>query len=163
MKIGVFVDLISLFGSIKASYDGRKIDYKKYLEIIENEGEIYRAYAYGAFVNDEANGFINCLQSIGFETKYVKAIYFDDKPDIKKTDRTMDMIVDVLRIIDRIDTVVIGTLNVKMIPFILYLKERGIKTILFSCNVKKELRNSFDLYYHINESILEPYFEEVLE
>lgn len=155
-KVLVVVDVINLFGSVKATFDGRKIDYEKYLLKIEKEeGDIYRAFAYGAFVSDEANGFINCLHNVGFEPKYIKAIYYNDKPDVKRTNRTMDMVVDILTFMDRIDTVVIGTLDNDLIPFIYYLKSKGVKVILYSCNVRRELREACDNFWFIDEDVLE--------
>ncbi len=154
-RVGVFVDLISLFGSVKVAYNGRKINYEEYLKKIETLGSIYRANAYGAYIGEESASFITCLENMGYEPKYVKARIFEDKPNIKHTDRTMDIVVDILRIVDRVDTVVIGSLNLQLIPFINYLREKGIKVIIFACNVKRELRMAANDYWLINDSVLE--------
>lgn len=159
-KIGVFVDLISLFGSVKVAYNGRKINYEEYLEKIKEHGTIYRANAYGAFIGEESASFITCLENIGYEPKYVKATIYEDKPNIKRTDRTMDIVVDIMKIMERIDTVVIGSLNLQLIPFINFLRERGIKVILFACNVKRELKIAANEYWLIDDSVLEIGYKE---
>lgn len=154
-KIGVFVDLISLFSATKSFHNGKKIDYARFLDSIKKYGIIYRANAYGAYKNDEANGFIACLTNIGFDVNYVKATYVDEQLNVKKTDRSMDMVIDILRLIDRLDIVIISSLNTNLIPFIKYLKEKGVKVIIYACNVKKELRESANEYWIINEDVLE--------
>lgn len=161
-RVLVVVDVVNLFGVVKANFDGRKIDYEKYLLKVEKEeGDIYRAFAYGAYVSDEANGFINCLHNVGFEPKYIKAIYYNDKPDVKRTNRTMDIVVDILTFLDRIDTVVIGTLDNDLIPFIYYIKNKGVKVVLYSCNVRRDLREACDEFWHIDEEVLEAIRSEV--
>lgn len=154
-RIGIFVDVINLFGAVKSVHNNRKIDYGKYYDRVEDEGDVIRAFAYGAFVADETNGFIECLHRVRFEPRYVKAEIYNDQPDVRRTDRTMDMISDIAQIMDRLDTVVLGTLNINMIPVIHLLKAKGIKVILYSCNVKRELKESVNEYWFINESVLE--------
>jgi hypothetical protein len=69
-NIGVFVDVISIHGNLRRFYGG-KLDYRKYLDRIENEGKVNRAFAYGSQVAYEANKFIKFLWSVGFETRYL--------------------------------------------------------------------------------------------
>lgn len=162
-RMFVFVDVINLFGAVKSVHNGRKIDYEKYYDRIEDEGDVIGAFAYGAYVADETNGFIECLQRARFRPNYVKAEIFNDQPDVRRTDRTKDMICDIAQIMDRADTIVLGTLNINMIPVIDLLKARGIKVILYSCNVKRELKEAADEYWFINETVLEEPHEGKVE
>lgn len=76
-------------------------------------------------------------------------------PSVQQTDRTMDMIMDILRNIDRLEVVVLGSSNPRLTPLVKYLKEEGIKVIVFSCSIPRALRQEADLAWDINESFLE--------
>lgn len=154
-KIGVFVDLVSQFSRVADYFPGEKIDYDEYLRRVEDLGPITKAIAYGASVGDEANSFIKCLEDKGFDVKYVNARVFNGKSIIKYTDRSTDIIVDIIKMMDRIDTVVIGSSNINITPFLIYLKEKGITVIIFACNVPKDMRNACDEYWDITEHYLE--------
>ncbi len=154
-KIGVFVDLISQFTRVSNFFPGEKIDYDEYLRRVEEVGPIVKSNAYGAAVGDEANAFIKCLEDKGFDVKYVNARVFNGKPIIKYTDRTVDIIVDIIKMIDRIDMVVIGSSNINITPFLHYLKEKGIIVVLFACNIPKEMKVACDEYWDITEHELE--------
>jgi uncharacterized LabA/DUF88 family protein len=155
MKTAVFVDLISLFYNINYVYPQQKLDYKIYLDKLRERHNIYRAIAYGASVANEAQNFIRCLRGDGYETKYVPARKFNSKAVIKYTDRTMDIAMDIIRMIDRIDIVVIGSCNPNLIPLFVYLKEKGIRVIIVACNIPRELKNHCDEWLEITDDLLE--------
>jgi uncharacterized LabA/DUF88 family protein len=154
-RIAVFVDTINLFHNINTIYTGRKLNYRFYLDKLrEEEGNIFRATAYGAAVGDEAKNFITSLRSNGFETKYVSAKRFDNNPIIKYTDRTIDIIIDIIRMMDRLDVVIIGSNNTNISPFLFYLREIGIRVVIFACNIPKELKLVCDEWIEILEDTL---------
>jgi len=155
IKTAIFVDLISLFYNINYVYPQQKLDYKAYLDKLKEKYNIYRAIAYGASVSNEAQNFIRCLRGNGYETKYVLARKFKSKAVIKYTDRTMDIAMDILRMIDRIDVVVIGSSNINLIPLLIYLKEKGIKVVIVACNIPREMKNSCDEWLEITDDLLE--------
>jgi len=163
MRTAVFVDIISLFYNINYVYPQQKLDYKNYLDKLREKYNIYRAIAYGASISNEAQDFIRCLRGNGFETKYVPARKFNSKAVIKYTDRTMDIAMDILRMIDRIDVVVIGSNNINFIPLFNYLKEKGIKVVVNACNISRELKNNCDEWYEITDDLLEIRNDEELE
>lgn len=76
-------------------------------------------------------------------------------PSVQQTDRTMDMVIDILRSIDRLEIVVIGSSNPRIIPIVNYLKEKGIRVIIFSCNIPRHLRNAADVWWEISDRFLE--------
>jgi uncharacterized LabA/DUF88 family protein len=155
LRTAVFVDLISIFYNINYVYPQQKLDYKIYLDKLKEKYSIYRAIAYGASVGNEAQNFIRCLRGNGYETKYVLARKFNSKAIIKYTDRTMDIAMDIIRMIDRIDIVVVGSCNPNLIPLFTYLKEKGIKVVVNACNIPRELKNSCDEWYEITDDLLE--------
>ncbi len=152
-KIGVFTDIGSLHKNIKYIYSD-KLDYQYYLECIKGEGTIYRAFAYGTQVDSEARKFIDFLKIIGFETKYLQAKVLSDKKVIRY-DITPHMIVDIVRIVDKLDIIVLGTSNMNILPVIPYIKDKGVEVIIFSCKIPNELKNISDDWWEINEDHLE--------
>lgn len=154
-KIGVFVDLVSQFNNVDGFYPGEKINYDAYLSRIDEIGSIYKSIAYGASVGDEANKFIKCMTDKGFDVKYVEARKSKGKSVIKYTDRTMDMVVDIIKMIDRIDIVVIGSSNLNLAPFLIYLKEKGITVIVFSCGIPKVLKYNCSEWWEVTDKYFE--------
>jgi uncharacterized LabA/DUF88 family protein len=187
-NVGVFVDVSMLHNNIRYFYSG-KLDYKLYLARIRKEkGNIYRAFAYGSQVEDEAKKFISFLRIIGFEPQYVLAdvpkvsvnnairvvlqtfnINRNDpiiaqlremplrepEPSIFATDRTIDMIADIFRVINRLDVAVIGSSNTAIIPIIHVLQERGVEVLVFSCNIPASMKEASNSWWEINEDLLE--------
>jgi uncharacterized LabA/DUF88 family protein len=82
-----------------------------------------------------------------------------DKPDVvssvQQTDRSIDMIVDILNMIDRMDTVIIGSSNPRLAIFVNFLKSRGLQVIVFSCSIPQPLKDTADAWWEVNESLLE--------
>ncbi len=91
----------------------------------------------------------------GYEVNYIPARLINDRPVIKYTDRTMDIAVDIIRMIDRLDIVIIGSCNLNLVPLFIYLKEKGIKIIIFACNIPRKLIMVCDEWWEITEDLLE--------
>lgn len=153
--VGVFANVSSQFYSVLSAYRGAKIDYARYLEKAIGGEELYRAFAYGVQMGTEAGPFINCLNKIGFETRYKPARWVDGKPSIRDTDWNIGIAMDIVRHLERLDVVVIGSNDLNLVPLIEFIKERGVKAVIFSCRVPNELREVADQIIEITEDILE--------
>jgi hypothetical protein len=81
-------------------------------------------------------------------------------PSVQHTDVTMEMAMDVARLADRFNTIIIGSSNPRLRPLIRYIKERGCKVIVFSCNIPDSLKQETDLWWEIKEDFLEERVEE---
>jgi uncharacterized LabA/DUF88 family protein len=156
-RIVLFADLTNLFHNINIVYPQQKLDYKIYLDKLKERGSIYRAIAYGSAVENEALNFIKCLKGNGYETNYIQARKFNNRHIIKYTNRTMDIAMDIIRLIERIDihVVVFGSCNQDLIPLFGFLKEKGIRSIVYACNIPRELKDSCDEWCEIPEDFLE--------
>jgi uncharacterized LabA/DUF88 family protein len=155
--VGVFVDIVDQFRGVNKNFKGQKIDYSKYLQraLEAGEGELYRAFAYGVQIDKEATGFILCLRSYGFEPKYKKAKIIDDRPNIQATNWNLGIAVDTARLIERLDVVVLGSSDPELIPVIEFLKERGIKVIVFSSSIPPEMREASNIFIEISDDVFE--------
>lgn len=160
-EVGVFVNINNQYFTTQTIYKGRKIDYAKYLELAIGPNEqLFRAIAYGVQMEREACGFISCLNHLGFETNYRTARIVDGKPSIRHTDRNMEIAMDIVRCLDSLDTVIIGSNDLNLIPLLQFIRERGKRVIVFSSCISKELRLAATQAIDIKENVLEEKVEE---
>lgn len=159
-SIGVFVDVGNLYHCVNKKFEGRKLDYKKYLEnVITDDDILYRAIAYGIQVKDEANKFISCLKHYGFEAKYrrPKIHKVDDKEVIRRIPWGVGIALDVVRIVsnNKLDVVVIGSSEPELVDLVEWVKERGVKCVVASCGIPREIREASDSWIELSENFLE--------
>lgn len=159
-SVGVFVDIGNLYHCTNKKFGGRKLDYKKYLDSVVGENDIiYRAIAYGIQVKDEASKFISCLRHYGYETKYRKPKVYksEEKEVLRRVPWGVGIAMDVVRIVsnNKLDVVVLGSSEPELVDLVDWVKERGVKCIVASCGIPRELREAADLYVEIAEVLLE--------
>jgi uncharacterized LabA/DUF88 family protein len=156
-RVGLFADITNLYHSVGKRFSGRKLDYKKYIDKATGSDEIYRAFAYGTQINAEAVSFISCLRHFGYDPKYKRPKYIGQKESIdgRKSDWYIGMAMDVVRLIDRLDIVIIGSSDPDLVPLIQWIKEKGVRCIIMACGISKELKDIADYYIEINETLLE--------
>lgn len=155
-KVGVFVDCVDQYYTVKRKYNA-KLSYLKYMEkaIKLSKGEIVQSVAYGVQLDNEASKFISTLKFYGYEPKYRKAEIYDGRPDIKSTNVYIKMFADIMRALDNIDIIVIGSSDRELIPMLQYIKERKIEVILLSCSISEELASFTDISVEITRDMLE--------
>lgn len=155
--IGLFADVGNLYYCVKKRYANRKLDYHKYLTAVSGDSAVYRAYAYGVQVSNEAIKFITCLKHLGYDPKYKQPKVFEKegKVTIKRISWNVGIAMDVVRIVDKLDTVILGTSDANLVPLVDWVKERGVRCEVFACGISKELRDSVDKWTEIEEDLLE--------
>lgn len=159
-SVGVFVDVGNLYHCVNKKFNGKKLDYKKYLEGVVPEGDIlYRGMAYGVQVKDEAVKFISCLRHYGYEPKYrrPKTYRSGEKETLRRIPWGVGISMDVVRIVsnNKLDVVVLGSSEPELIDLCEWVKERGVKCVVVSCGIPKEIREAADIWTEIPESFLE--------
>lgn len=158
-SVGVFVNTSLLFYVVQSQYKRSnptaRVNYTAYLKQAIGYDSLYRAFAYGAQIENEASGFIECLQRAGFETRYVPAKEQNGKRHVLETDRNMALAMDVVRTIYKLDRVVIGSNDVNLIPLVQYIQEKGLTVSVFAARVPKELAKAVDEVIEISDEILE--------
>lgn len=149
MRVGLFVDVNDQFFRINNKWPGRKLNYEKYFAKAATYGEITRAIAYGTQSSDNSNNFVSCLHHIGFEPRF-KSIESGEW-----FSWAVCISVDVLRLLDQLDIVIIGYSAREMSPLLSYLKETSVRTIVLSCGINRELKLSSDTWVELDEEMLE--------
>jgi len=148
-RVGVFVDLSNQFYCVNKRWAGRKIDFRKYLELATEGKEIHRAIAFGTQVDGSASKFITCLQHIGFVPHYrdiTRGAWYDWSVGIS---------VELFRHYLKLDEVVLGSSSMTMAPIVSWLREHGVIVTIIGCGISRELKDAADKYIEISENILE--------
>lgn len=147
-RLGIFLDVGNLYYCIGKKFDKRKLDYRKYLKYVEDLGETTRATAYGCQLNNEAVGFVHCLKQIGLQTKF-KTV------KTHKSNWDVGLSIDIVRMSERIDIVILGSSNPNLVPVVEYVTQLGVDVIVVACGISKELKDVATDFIEIPESMLE--------
>jgi uncharacterized protein (TIGR00288 family) len=155
-RIGVFCDISNMYYCIGKKFRKRKLDYKKYLAYAKELGDIAYAIAYGAQMQGEAAFFIQCLKNFGYEPKYKAPKNYHNRNNFRrKADWDVGITMDIVRKIDDIDMIILGTADGDLTPLVEWAKERGKSVIILACGISRELKDAATTFIEIPESMLE--------
>ena len=158
-KVAIFVDVSNLYYCIGKRYEARKLDYRKYLDLCQTDfGEVYQAYAYGSYSGDKANSFISFLKKINFTCKFKER-----GEDKYRANWNAAIAVDVVNIVDRVDTVILGSADPNLLPVIEWAKAKGVSVIIIASNINHILKQACNQFIEIPEELLEDEKEVVQE
>ena len=125
-KVGVFIDIQNMYYSAKNLY-GAKVDFKKVLYHGVAGRKLIRAFAYviKADVGAEKE-FFGALEKIGFEVreKTLQVFY----GGAKKGDWDVGICMDVVRLIPKIDVMVLVSGDGDYVDLVEYARSQGVKT-----------------------------------
>jgi len=158
-RLGIFVDVSNLYYCVGKKFPTRKLDYRKYLSFVKGLGDVSIAVAYGAQISGQANGFIYCLKSIGFQTKFKSPKSYKNPEDDfilkRKADWDVGITMDIVNMIDRIDMIILGTGDGDMLPVVEWAMAKGVEVVVIACGISKDLRDHATKTIEIPESFLE--------
>jgi len=158
-RVGVFIDVANLYYTLMKKFDGRKLDYEKYLEFLKSLGDIQHQIAYGSDMGDGSKAFISYLQRLEFQTKYKPPKVIQNIQ--RRTNCHVDMTIDILEMLNRLDLVIIGSSNSSLEPLAAHIKRKGVIVVIFACRINRELRQAATKSIEITESMLEVRRDEV--
>jgi uncharacterized LabA/DUF88 family protein len=154
-SIGVFVDIARQFHSVSQVNKNARINYERYLQKAIGDQELHRAVAYGVQIENEAQPFISALRNLGYEAKYRQARYIDNKPSIRHTNWNIGLTMDVVRNIKFLNIVIIGSNDPELVPLIEWIKEQGVKVMIYSSSIHRDLRAVSDVCKEIETDVLD--------
>lgn len=146
--IGIFTDVSDIYYKVNRKFDS-KLNYQAYIDVILDRGQVFRAYAY---ISQKAPGFMTYLQHCGFEPKYKLPKIIRE---IKYCNWGIGITVDIIYLLDKLDTIVLGTSNPDFIPLVQWLRDQGKEVIIFACCVPVSLRKVASEVIEITEEGLE--------
>lgn len=120
-RVGVFVDVQNLYYSAKNLY-GSKVNFGKILETAVSGRQLIRAIAYVIKADiPEEQSFFDALAKSGFEVKMKDIQVFPG--GVKKGDWDVGIAVDMIKLADRLDAVVLVSGDGDYAPVVTYLQE----------------------------------------
>ncbi len=153
LNLAVFVDVGNLYYCVGKRWDGRRLDFDKFLASCRGDNRLLRAMAYGTEISNEADAFKRYLKTIGFDIKY-KPHKFKEGDGEYRTDWNVGITLDIVRVIDRVDCIVLCTSNPEFVPLVEWIRERGVRCIIYACGVSRHLRKAADDFLEISEEML---------
>ena len=157
-RILVCADISNLYYCISKKYEGRRLDYSKYLKSISDLGEIQKSIAYGAQMNKEASAFIHCLKKLGFETKYKEPkVYRTPTMIRRKADWDVGIAMDIVNAVElkSVDMIILGTADGDLAPCVEWARARGVDVVVIACGISRELKKTATSFIEIPGSYLE--------
>jgi len=141
-RIGMFLDVENLYFYLMRKY-GKKLDYRKLLEFVDDFGETNQRIAYGYQTNDEAIGFTHFLQNMGFKTKFKC-----------QNSWNVGIAVDIMTLADRLDRIILCTADADLEPVVDWATSKGLDVVVMACGISKALRLTATQIIEIPESLL---------
>ena len=145
-KVGVFVDVQNMYYSAKNLY-GSKVDFGKVLSVAVAGRKLIRAFAYviKADVGSEKE-FFGALEKIGFEVREKELQIFYD--GAKKGDWDVGLCMDAVRMIPKIDVMVLVSGDGDYTDLIEYAQSQGVKAeiIAFGRTASSKIYDVCDLF-----------------
>lgn len=124
-RVGIFIDTQNLYHSARSNYNSN-VNYKMLVEAAVGDRRLIRAFAYviKSETNDESK-FFEALNGLGIETrvKDLQVFYSGEK----KADWDVGIAIDIVRLSEKIDTVVLVSGDGDFLEVLRYVKSRGIR------------------------------------
>ncbi len=151
-RVALFVDVQNMYYSAKQLYKS-KVDFGKILKDGIAGRELIRAFAYAisADVGKEED-FFNALSRIGYEVKLKDLQIFYG--GAKKGDWDVGIAMDVLRMSEKVDTIVLVSGDGDFKELLEYVKARGCRAevMAFSKTASSKIKNEADMFTDLGET-----------
>ena len=156
-RIAVFVDVQNIYYGAKDSFNGGKIDFKKLLTNVLKERKLVTANAYLIDSNVDNKSFMSCLKQLGYELKIKNLKVRSDGS--AKGNSDIELTIDMLNIIDKIDTIALISGDGDFVPLVEFLKSKNIRVEVYSFSEHTnstafELKNVASRFFEIDKSYL---------
>ncbi len=148
-RVGVFIDTQNLYHSARSKFNAH-VNYKMMVESAVGERQLIRAFAYviKSEAGDESK-FFEALNDLGIETrvKDLQIFYSGEK----KADWDVGIAIDIVRMSEKLDAVVLVSGDGDFLEVLRYVKSRGIKAevMAFKKTTSAKLIEEADVFYDL--------------
>lgn len=156
---GLFVDIGNLYYCIgKKFLTKNKLDYAQYMAFAAGDHAVYCAKAFGTEISSEAVKFKTCLRHYGWEPIY-KSVRVNENPktgakEFRKTSWNVGIAMEVVRHIEKLDIVIIGSSDAELVPMVDWVRQQGRECVVVACGISKELKAAASSFLEITEQLL---------
>ena len=150
-RVGVFVDVQNMYYSAKNLY-GSKVNFGAVLKMAVSGRKLIRAIAYVIRAEEvKEQAFFDALKKSGFEVNFKDLqIFFGGT---KKGDWDVGMTVDMIKMADKLDAIIMVTGDGDFLPLVKYLKENKgclVEVIAFGKTTSSRLIEEVDDYIDLD-------------
>lgn len=129
-RVGLFVDVQNFYYTARNVYNAR-VNFNNILKDAIGERPMVRAIAYGIKADmPEESTFFDALKKAGFEVKLKELQTFYG--GAKKGDWDVGIVMDIIKLIPKLDVVVLASGDGDYIPLLEYLQVLGVRVELVS-------------------------------
>ena len=149
-RVGLFVDIQNLYYTARNVYNAR-VNFNSVLKDAVGERPLVRAIAYGIKADmPEENTFFEALKKAGFEVKLKELQSFYG--GAKKGDWDVGIVMDIIKLIPKLDVVVLASGDGDYIPLLEYLQVLGVRVELvsFGKSTSGKMRELVDQYLDLD-------------
>ena len=153
-NIAIFVDSQNLYYSARMGY-AAKVDYEKLMRLITGRRTLVRAYAYIVQPPDgDVKPFASSLERIGYLVKIKDVRTRSDGS--AKANWDMGMALDILGMLDHVDTVALASGDGDFVPLVEFIKGKNRRVEIFSFpeNTAYDLKEKADRFVPLEENVI---------
>jgi len=143
--VAVFADVANLYYCIKQRFN-QKLMYSTYLETAVGENNLFHAFAYSTQDQRDAYKFGEALRHGGFEPKFQCTLH---------SIQQMALAMDVVRLVPRVGLIILGSSDPIFLPLIQWVREQGVRVVLFACGIPREMREAANECREIDAELLQ--------
>ncbi|MBU0646484.1 NYN domain-containing protein [Patescibacteria group bacterium] len=151
-RVGVFIDTQNMYYSARHLFQ-RKVNFKGILADAVGKRRLIRAIAYVVRTKThEESPFFEALQKAGIETKEKELMEYLSGQ--KKADWDVGLTVDIIRMLDMLDVIVLVSGDGDYIPLVEYVRNRGriVEVMAFRETTSSRLVEVVDHYTNLSDA-----------
>jgi len=150
-RVGVFIDVQNMYYSARNLFN-RKVNYPKIVEETVGDGQLVRALAYAVTTETgDESPFLEALEKNNIEVVAKDLIEYDSGH--KKANWDVGMAIDVVRMVDMLDVIVVVSGDGDFAPLADYVRGKGrlFYVASFRESTSSELLEVVDVYTNLSE------------
>lgn len=150
-RVGVFIDVQNMYYSARNLYN-RKVNFPKIVEESVGDGQLVRALAYAVTTQTgDESAFLDALEKNNIEVIAKDLVEYDSGH--KKANWDVGMAIDVVRMVDMLDVVVVVSGDGDFAPLADYVRGKGrlFHAVSFRESTSSELLDATDMYTNLSD------------
>ncbi len=155
-RVALFIDVQNMWYAARQQHGiSARVDFEKLMQAAVSDRRLIRAYAYVIQTPEvDQSGFVTMLEQFSYEVKRKDLRRRSDGS--AKGDWDMEMAIDMIRMAEKVDVVILASGDGDFVSLIQLLKELGPRVEVFSFphNTARDLMETADHYHPIDASLL---------
>ncbi|MCC6643242.1 NYN domain-containing protein [Candidatus Peregrinibacteria bacterium] len=150
-RVAIFIDTQNLYHSAKSNFRS-VVNYEELIRVAVNGRKLVRAFAYVIRSEDtKEETFFDALEELGIENRVKDLQVFHT--GAKKADWDVGIAVDMIRLTEKVDVVVLASGDGDFLEVIRYCKSRGVRTevMAFEKTTNAKLMEEADFFVDLGD------------